>query len=209
MSLLLLIRHGMTDLTGKRLIGWTPGVHLSERGREQAAELVERLAAVPIDALYSSPLERCRETAAPLAAARSLRVSVRRDLGEVRYGDWQGRPFSQLVRTKLWKVVHEQPSAVRFPGGESLIETQHRGVRQMERILGDHPGRTVAVISHGDMIRLLIAHFTGVHIDLYQRITVETASVSAIALGGERGNHILRLNDTGSLADLAPRGGRR
>ncbi len=206
MSLLLLIRHGITDLTGKRLIGWTPGVHLSERGRQQASDLVERLAPIRIDALYSSPLERCRETAAPLAAARSLRVSVRRELGEVRYGDWQGRPFSQLVRTKLWKVVHQQPSAVRFPGGESLIETQHRGVRQMERILADHPGRTVAVISHGDMIRLLIAHFAGVHIDLYQRFAVETASVSAVALTGDRGSHILKLNDTGSLTDLAGTG---
>lgn len=204
MALLLLIRHGLTDSTGKRLYGWTPGVHLSDRGREQAERLAERLAGVPIRAIYSSPLERCTETAEPLAAATGVEVQVHDDLGEVRYGTWTGRPLAQLARTKLWRTVQHVPSRARFPGGESLLEVQGRAVRATDRILASHPKGTAAVFSHGDVIRLLLAHFIGVHPDLFQRLIVDPGSVSVVS-AGDGIPRIIKMNDTGGLADLVPR----
>jgi probable phosphomutase (TIGR03848 family) len=216
MPLVLLIRHGLTDHTGKRLTGWTPGIHLSKAGRAQADGLVERLAEVPVDAIYSSPLERCVETAKPLAASLKLRVRTLKDVGEVRYGDWTGKPLAQLARTKLWKTVQQNPSNARFPNGESLLEVQERAVAAVESIAAEHPKQVVAVFSHGDPIRLLIAHYSGIHADLFQRLVVAPASVSAIAvsIGAESGAgrpFILRVNDSGTLSDLAPtrRKGRR
>lgn len=203
MTLLLLIRHGMTDATGERLTGWTPGIHLSERGREQAEQLAERLANVPIAAIYSSPLERCRETATPLASARRLRVREREDLGEVRFGAWTGRSLKQLARTRLWRSLQRAPSSVRFPGGESLTDVQERMVRELGRIAEAHPNSTVAVFSHGDPIRLAVAHFAGMHADLSQRLAIETASVSIAAVGGSI-PRVLKLNDTGDLNAMIP-----
>src|SRR5437867_9879483 len=148
MTLLLLVRHGHTDAAGKRLTGWAPGVHLNAQGREEADALLARLEVVPVDAIYSSPLERCRETAAPLARARRLSVRIRKGLIETGYGDWTGRTISQLRRTTLWKTVERTPSAVRFPGGESLLEVQARAVDEMNRIAAGHPKGTVVVVSH-------------------------------------------------------------
>ena len=203
MTLLLLVRHGHTPTAGKVLTGWEKGVHLTERGREQAEALVERLAPLPVDAIHTSPLERCRETAAPLARARGLTVVPERGLIEVGYGDWTGRSIRQLARTKLWRSVQHTPSAVRFPGGESLREVQTRSVDAVRRIARDRPGGTVVVVTHADVVRLVLADMAGVHLDLYQRWSVEPASVSAVALhdGAPR---ILKVNDTGSLAALAP-----
>ncbi len=203
MTLLLLVRHGHTPTAGKVLTGWERGVHLTERGREQAEALVERLAPLPVDAIYASPLERCRETAAPLARARGLPVVPVRELIEVGYGDWTGRSIRQLARTKLWRSVQHTPSAVRFPGGESLHEVQARSVDAVRRIASDHPNGTVVVITHADVVRLVLADLAGVHLDLYQRWAVEPASISAVALhdGHPR---LLKVNDTGSLASLAP-----
>ena len=203
MPILLLVRHALTEATGTRLSGWTPGVHLSERGREQARALVERLAPVRLAALYSSPLERCRETAEPLAAARRLEVRDTEDIGEVRYGDWTGRTLAQLSKTRLWRSVQATPSTVRFPGGETLLEVQQRAVRQAADIATAHPRGVVAVVSHGDVIRLLLAHFAGLHVDLFQRLVVSPASVSVVA-AGDGVPRILRINDTGELGDLAP-----
>src|SRR4029453_7148859 len=125
--LLVLIRHGVTAATnGAVLGGWTPGVHLTDPGREQAERLAARLEGVRIHSIYASPRGRCQETAAPLAAARDLRFLTRSDLGEVRYGSWTGRNVKLLARTNLWKVVHQVPSRARFPGGESLLEVQYR-----------------------------------------------------------------------------------
>ena len=204
MPLLLLVRHALTDATGRRLVGWAPGVHLSERGRTQAQALVERLAPVPLAAVYSSPLERCLETAEPVAADRGLPVRVAEDLGEVRFGDWTGRPIGQLARTRLWRRIQEVPSGVRFPGGESFLETQDRAARAVASIAAAHPERVVAVVSHADVIKLLIAHFAGIHIDHFQRLVVSPASVTAIAQGSGA-PRVLRVNDTGGLADLVPR----
>lgn len=203
MTVLLLVRHGLTDSTGKRLTGWTPGIHLSARGREQADGLVARLDGIPLDAIYSSPLERCRETAAPLAAARGLRVSVRQDLGEVRFGDWTNRSLAQLSKTKLWRSVQHVPSLTRFPGGESFAEVQVRAMRELERIAADHPRRRVAVCSHADVIKLVLAHLAGIHTDLFQRLTIDTASVSVLSIG-EGIPRLVKVNDTGDLSGLVP-----
>jgi probable phosphomutase (TIGR03848 family) len=206
MTTLVLIRHGHTDTAGRRLSGWSPGVHLSARGREQAERMVERLEGVKIDAIVSSPLERCRETAAPLARARGLAVRIRRAWIEVGYGDWTGRSISQLRRTKLWRTVMHAPSNVRFPGGESLLEVQARAVQAALDVAGEHPRGTVAVVSHADVIRLLVAHVAGTHPDHLQRWSVDTGSISAVSLS-DGVPRLLAVNDTGDLAFLRSRRG--
>jgi probable phosphomutase (TIGR03848 family) len=202
MRLLLLLRHAVTEQTGARLSGWTAGLHLSEEGREQARGLAGRLQAVPLDALYASPLERCQETAAALAEAKGLKVDTLEDLGEVRYGDWTGRTLKELAREPLWKVVQASPSAARFPDGESLFEMQARAVLAVERLREAHSRQTVAVCSHADVIKALVCHYLGMHLDLFQRVVVSPASVSAIAFGPAP--YLVRLNDTGGNDDLAP-----
>jgi probable phosphoglycerate mutase len=204
MSVLLLVRHGHTDTAGKRLTGWDRGIHLNDRGRREAAALAERLAAVPIRAIYSSPLERCRETAAPLARRLGLPVSARRALLEVDYGEWTGRSIAGLKRTKLWRVVQHAPSRVRFPGGESLLEVQARSVVEVERIARDHPSDVVAVVTHADVVRLLVLHFLGMPLDGLQRLVVDPASVSVLALA-DGAARLLRANDTGDLGAVVPR----
>jgi probable phosphomutase (TIGR03848 family) len=206
MTTLVLIRHGHTDTAGKRLSGWTPGVHLSARGHEQAERLVDRLEGVKIDAIVSSPLERCRETAAPLARARRLAVRIRRAWIEVGYGDWTGRPISQLRRTKLWRTVMHAPSNVRFPGGESLLEVQARAVQAALDVAREHPRGAVAIVSHADVIRLLVAHVAGTHPDHLQRWSVDTGSISAVSLS-DGVPRLLAVNDTGDLSFLRSRRG--
>lgn len=204
MALLLLVRHALTEATGRRLSGSTPGIHLSADGEAQAGRLAERLAPLRLDAVYSSPLERCVETGMAIAQPRRLLVRPMPELEEVGYGRWTGRSFAQLTRTALWKKVQQSPSSVRFPGGETLVEAQRRGVSALEMLAARHPAGTVAVVSHADLIRLALAHYAGVHIDLFQRIVVSPASVSAVLLG-DRIPRILRINDSGSLEDLAVR----
>jgi probable phosphoglycerate mutase len=202
MRLLLLLRHAVTEHTGARLSGWLPGLHLSEAGRSQAEALAGRLAPVPLDAIYASPLERCQETAAPLAEAKGLKVETLDDLGEVRYGDWTGRTLKELAKEPLWKVVQATPSAARFPAGESLFEMQARAVQAVERLREAHPSQTVAACSHADVIKALACHYLGMHLDLFQRLVVSPASVTAIAFGPAP--YLVRLNDTGGNADLVP-----
>jgi probable phosphomutase (TIGR03848 family) len=202
MRLLLLLRHAVTEHTGARLSGWMPGLHLSEEGRRQADGLAGRLAPVPVDAVYASPLERCQETAAALAEPRGLKIQTLEDVGEVRYGDWTGRAVKELRREPLWKVVQASPSAARFPEGESLYEMQARAVLAVERLREAHPGQTVLVCSHADVIKALTCHYLGMHLDLFQRVVVSPASVTALAFGPEP--YLVRLNDTGGNADLAP-----
>jgi probable phosphomutase (TIGR03848 family) len=209
MRLLLLLRHGVTEHTGARLSGWTAGLHLSEAGREQARGLAERLGPVPVDAVYASPLERCQETAAVVAEAKGLKLETLEDLGEVHYGDWTGRTLKELAREPLWKLVQATPSAARFPEGESLYEMQARSVRAVERLRAAHPSQTVAVCSHADVIKAVACHYLGMHLDLYQRVVVSPASVTAFAFGPVP--YLVRLNDTGGNGDLVPprRRGRR
>lgn len=204
MTTVLLIRHGNTDTAGRRLTGWTRGVHLNAEGRRQADALVARLDGVPLAAVYASPLERCRETAAPLAKARDLAIRARRPLLEVDYGDWNGRSIASLRRTKLWRVVQHAPSAVRFPGGETLLEVQERAVDEIDRIATEHPKDAVAVVSHADVIRLALAHYGGMHLDQLQRLVVDPASVSVVVLGA-RLPRLVKVNDTGDLRGVVPR----
>jgi len=203
-TILLLIRHALTDFTGKRLSGSTPGIHLSAEGKAQAEHLAERVSTLPISALYTSPLERCMETALAIGARRALTVRALPELEEVGYGRWTGRPLAQLARTALWKKVQHSPSSVRFPGGETLGEVQRRAVTALDGIVERHPRATVAAVTHADVIRLTLAHYAGVHIDLFQRLIVSPSSVSAVVLG-DRIPRILRINDTGTVSDLAAR----
>lgn len=201
MTTLLLVRHGHTDAAGKRLTGRAPGVHLNELGRRQAERLVERLDGVRIDAIVSSPLERCRETAAPLAKARGRAVDVGRAWIEVGYGEWTGRSISQLRRTKLWRRVMFAPSNVRFPGGESLLEVQGRAVDATLDIAARHARGTVVVVSHADVIRLLVAHLAGMHADHLQRLSIDTASITAMSIS-DGFPRLLTVNDTDDLSVL-------
>jgi probable phosphomutase (TIGR03848 family) len=201
---LLLIRHALTSHVGHKLSGWSSGVHLSEDGTKQAARLTERLHDVQIDAIYSSPLDRALETAQPIAKDHKLRVRQREDIGEVKYGELEGKSLRTLAKGKLWTRLQTWPSDVRFPGGESLRETQARAVASIERLRAEHPKQNVAVVSHGDWIRLSVAHYLGVHVDLYRRINVDPASVSAI-LFFELMPVVQVVNETGDLAMLGRR----
>jgi len=212
---LLLVRHGLTAATGPVLTGWTPGIALDERGREQAAALAARLAPVPLAAVVTSPLERCRQTAAALVADRDgPSVSTDERLGECRYGDWTGQEIKKLARDPLWRAVQVHPSAVTFPGpeGEPLRDTSARAVtavRDWNDRLG--PAATYVACSHGDVIKAVVADALGLHLDLFQRITVDPGSLTVIRYTELR-PFLVRLNDTGGgVADLLPpkRRGRR
>jgi probable phosphoglycerate mutase len=200
MTLILLIRHGENDFTRTgKLAGWTPGVSLNDPGRQQAQALVERLKGVPLHFIYSSPLERARETAAPLAEARGLPVAIRPGLGEVRYGTWTGQSLKRLARTRLWRAVQTLPSTMTFPEGETVRAAQQRLVDALEAIAAEHPKATVAVFSHADPIKLAIAYYLGMPIDLFQRLLINTASVTVLRLGQGLPS-LVKLNDTGPLA---------
>jgi len=200
-TLVLVVRHGLTASTGKALTGWTPGISLDDRGREQAAALGERLSGVPIDAIITSPLERCQETAALIAAAREQSPVTHVDdrLGECRYGDWTGRPLKRLAADPLWPVVQAHPSAVRFPGpaGESMLAMQQRAVAAI-RDWNAALGRDAVWLacSHGDVIKAILADSLGMHLDMLQRIQVDPCSLSAIRYTPLR-PFVLRMNDTG------------
>jgi probable phosphoglycerate mutase len=200
MPLILLIRHAVTETTGKSLPA--PDVPLSGRGREDAARLAERLHDVPLAAIYASPLARCRETAAPLATARGLEVRTLDELRDTDYGDWTGRSLRQVARTKLWRALRERPSAVRFPDGETLPEVQSRALRAVEHVVSAHPRGVVALVCHGDVVRLALMHLIGLHVDFIERVNVAPASVSAVMVGSGV-PRVLALGCTGDLGSLA------
>jgi probable phosphomutase (TIGR03848 family) len=178
----LLIRHGENEYVAThRLAGRTAGVHLNEKGRAQAGKLVSYLADQPLAAIYSSPLVRCVETAAPLAQARSLPIIEDSTFLEVDYGAWQGADLRELAKLDDWRKVQQTPSTFRFPGGESLREVQHRAVTGVEAVRNQHPNQVVAIFAHGDVIRTTLAHYLGVPLDLFQRIVIQTASVSVLS----------------------------
>jgi probable phosphomutase (TIGR03848 family) len=203
----LLVRHGLTELTGRVLAGWTPGVHLDERGRAQAAALGERLRPVPLAAIVVSPLERCRETAAAILAGRDPAppLHVDEQVGEVRYGAWTGRELRALRKEALWAVVQGHPSAAIFPDGEGLAEMGTRvvaAVRRWNAALG--PDATYAVVSHGDVVKAILADALGLHLDAFQRIGVDPGSLSVVRYGAAA-THVERVNDTGGgVAALVP-----
>jgi probable phosphomutase (TIGR03848 family) len=202
----LLVRHGVTAANqGGVLAGWTPGVGLAESGVEQVRTLAERLSGVPVAAIISSPLDRCLQTAEALAAGRELTVENDPRLGEAKYGDWTGKELKVLAKDPLWKVVQAHPSAVTFPGGEALREMQARAVeavREHNARLG--PDATWIAVSHGDVIKGILADALGMHLDGFQRIMVDPASVSVVRYTDLR-PFVVRTNDRGgAVADLMP-----
>ncbi len=211
MPMLILVRHGRsTANTAGVLAGWTPGVALDERGTAQAAALPGRLAGVPLAAAVTSPLQRCRETLAPLLAARpELPLHPDDRIGECHYGDWSGRKLAELADEPLMNIVQQHPSAAAFPGGESMRAMHARAVEAVRdwnaRIESEHGADAVYLMcSHGDIIKALVADAIGLHLDLFQRISVEPCSVTAIRYTPTR-PFLVRLGDTGDFAGLAPR----
>ncbi len=186
MPTILLIRHGENDFVGKRLAGRLPGVHLNEKGRQSALLVSETLCEAPIKAIYSSPLERAMETAAPLAQAIGLPVIPRPGLQEIDFGSWQGKTMKQMARMKSWPVVQKTPSQMRFPGGESFVEAQQRMVAEIDSIALSHdPDDLIACFSHSDAIKLAIAHYLGMPLDNFQRLWISTAAISTVHIPKE------------------------
>jgi probable phosphomutase (TIGR03848 family) len=210
MTTVFLIRHGLTEHTGSRLYGRTPGLHLSPRGVGQAERLAARFEGVRLAAIRSSPLERCMETAAPLAAAQRLTVIPADDLIEMDAGTWTNRTLTGLARTKLWRRIQRTPSQAAFPGGESFAAANARLVGALTDVAARYPTGRVALITHSDTIRMLLAHVAGAHLDEFQRMIVDTASVSVVSVGGEGPPRVYLANDTdGSLARFGARRARR
>jgi probable phosphoglycerate mutase len=204
MTTLFLIRHGLTAVTGKTLYGRTPGIPLDDRGHTQAERLAERFSSIRLTAVYSSPLERCMQTMEPLGASHRLKVVPRADLIEMDAGTWTNRSLAQLRRTRLWRDVMEHPSQFRFPEGESFAEALARALAGVQAIVSHHPRGRVAVGSHGDVIRMLVAHHAGAPLDLFQRTVVDAASVSVVRVGNGEPRVLLVNDDGGSLARFAP-----
>lgn len=191
----LLVRHGATPTTGKKLPGRAPGLHLSPVGRAQADRVAAAIAALerrPV-AIYASPLERARETAAPIARALGLRVRTERGLLELDIGDWTGLSLKQAIRKPEWATVQRWPSGFRFPGGETFGELTARVTDAVQKLTRAHPRETIVAVSHADPIRALVANAAGVPLDLFQRLAISTCSVSAITYT-PGGPHVLCVN---------------
>jgi len=199
---LILVRHAKNDWVGDRLAGWTPGVHLNEEGRQQAEALGARVAHLPITAVYSSPLERAVETAQAIAAHHNLEVQIIEDIGETHYGEWTGASLKELSKTELWPVVQVYPSGARFPGGESLRETQTRAVAALDALRDAHPKETdvIVAVSHADVIKAATAYYIGLHLDLFQRLVIDPASLSVIQFS-KFGPRLVCLNETGAVPE--------
>lgn len=195
MATFYLIRHGNNDKVGEAIAGWSAGVNLNAQGREQAERLSWKLLGRGITCIYSSPLERALETAAPIARALGLKVEVRETLGEVRFGEWTGKRFADLETDPHWKQFNSYRAGTRAPGGEMMLESQVRMVTELEGLRARHGGETVAVVSHGDIIRSALVYYAGMPIDLYQRLEIRPASFSVLQLE-DWGPRIRSLNET-------------
>ncbi|MEF2976927.1 histidine phosphatase family protein [Subtercola sp. YIM 133946] len=210
MGTVILVRHGRTTAnTSGVLAGRTAGVRLDETGRRQASRTAERLAVVPLVAVVTSPLERCRQTTKFIVDAHADRppTLVERGITECDYGEWQGRRLAELSKEKLWSVVQTQPSAAVFPGGESLAAMQARSVAAIRRHDAAFeaefgPGVVWAAVSHGDIIKSILADALGMHLDLFQRISINPASVSIVRYGTDRPDVVATNTDSGDLSWL-------
>jgi len=203
MTTILLIRHATNDFvkTGK-LAGWTPEVHLNDEGKAQAQALSIRLADAPLHHLYASPLERTMETAEAVRLHHpQLQIEQNPTLGEVRYGDWEGMSLSTLQKRKMWEVVQEYPSRAVFPNGETMRGVQVRAVDEIERLVIKHPRHMIAIVSHADLIKMVLAHYLGMHLDNFQRIVVSPASISVISLSHSR-PFVGVMNDTAHITQM-------
>lgn len=196
-TMVLLVRHGQTPTTGATLPGRAKGLHLAEAGVTQAQAAAARIAQLrDVAAVYASPLERTRETARPIAAARGLKVQIHRGLLECDFGDWTGAKLTDLRKLPEWRTVQSYPSGFRFPGGESFVEMQTRMIGAIDELVARHPGQTIVAVSHADTIKAALAHALGTHLDLFQRIVVSPCSISAI-LYSAGGPAVLASNSTG------------
>jgi probable phosphoglycerate mutase len=208
-TLIVLVRHGTTTTTGKELPGRAPGLHLSDVGERQAKAAATRIAALQdgkkrtVDAIYASPLERTRETAAPIAEAVGVEVQVDEGLIELDVGEWTGLELSAAYKKPEWKTVQRYPSGFRFPGGESFADMQARMVSTLDRLRRAHPGGFVVAVSHADPIKVAVAHALGTHLDLFQRIVVSPCSLTAV-LYGDEGPTVLTVNATDDSRSLVP-----
>ena len=204
-TLVLLVRHGQTATTGTVLPGRAKGLHLADTGRAQADAAAARIAALDrVHAVYASPLERTRETAAPIAAATGQKVQIAKGLLECDFGDWTGKKLALLRKKPEWSTVQNRPSIFRFPGGESFAEMQLRIWNQLEQLVAAHPGQRVVAVSHADPIKAAVAMATGVHLDLFQRIVISPCSVTPLLFTAS-GPIVLAVNSTGDdLRTLAP-----
>jgi probable phosphomutase (TIGR03848 family) len=196
------VRHGTTPTTGRTLPGRAPGLHLSEKGQQEAAAVAERLGVVgPVAAVYASPLERARETAKPIAARLGLKVIVERGLLECEFGEWTGKELKDLSKLPEWQTVQRHPSGFRFPGGESFVELQARLAVTVERLVARHPGQVVVAVSHADPIKIAVGDALGVPLDLVQRTVISPCSVSAVSYG-TNAPVVLTVNSMGDLSPL-------
>ena len=204
-TLVLLVRHGQTPTTGKILPGRAAGLNLAEVGVEQAQRAAERIQALKkVDAVYASPLERARQTAAPISKILGLRTQIDKGLLECDFGDWTGKELATLMKLPEWSTVQRAPSTFRFPNGESFTEMQTRMVSTLDRLRTQHLGGTIVCVSHADPIKAAMTHAMGSHIDLFQRIVIGTCSISAV-LYTPHGPTVLTVNSTGGpLSDLQP-----
>ncbi len=200
MTRILLVRHAPTPETGDRLTGRAPGVSLDGKGRQAARAVAAALAGLDIEAVYSSPIERTMETAAFVARPHDLQPVVEPGLIEMDFGRWTGRTLESLRRHRAWQSVQTTPSRFRFPDGESFAAAQHRSVGSVERIAGMHEGKTVVAVSHSDIIKLVIAHYLGQALDLFQRLRISTASISELQIDGDRPHAVVSVNATGVVA---------
>ena len=202
-TLLLLVRHGRTPTTGVVLPGRARGLHLSDEGRQQAEKVAERLAALKVDAVYASPLERARETAAPIAKTFGLPVQIERGLLECDFGSWTGGKLKVLARKPEWRTIQRWPSGFRFPDGESFAEMHTRIIETLQKLAAAHRGKRIVAVSHADPIKAAVADAAGTHLDQFQRIVISPCSVTAL-LYGPGGPTVLCVNSLGGLAELAP-----
>jgi probable phosphomutase (TIGR03848 family) len=204
-TLLLLVRHGTTPTTGKVLPGRAPGLHLADKGVEQAKSLARRLAEqkTKVAAVYSSPLERTRETAKPIAEALGLKVQAHRGLLECDFGEWTGAELKKLAKLPEWATVQRWPSGFTFPGGESFLGMQARIVAAIADLRRRHPGETVVAVSHADPIKAAVADALGTHLDLFQRIVISPCSLTAISYS-QGGPYVLAVNSIGAISELVP-----
>ncbi len=226
LTVILLVRHGTTTTTGKELPGRAPGLHLAESGRAQAQAVAARIAALApgnggngstpggrgragrrkarrIAAVYSSPLERTRETAQPIAEAVGCDVRVDDGLLELDVGSWTGLELKAATKRPEWATIQRYPSGFAFPDGESFLAMQARMVGTLDRLRTAHPGETIVAVSHADPIRAAVAHAMGTHLDLFQRVVISPCSLTAIAYG-DGGPMVLTVNTTGDATSLVP-----
>ncbi len=195
MSTFLLIRHADTDAVGRFIAGRGPGVPLNANGRVQLGRLVQRVSALAPTALYCSPLERTRETAAPLAAALALELHMTAELNEIDFGEWTGRTFAELEPDPLWRRYNLYRSVTRIPGGEVMSEVQDRAVAFVQMLRERHENEVVALVTHGDVIRATLAYYLGLAMDMFLRVEIDPASITAIRLD-DGGPHVLYVNAT-------------